>query len=173
MIMKKRAKIIFLLLFIIVSYGGYRLFINWLEEPVYPVVPNNSSKNKVILTSRGCCFYVTDATVLLIDESGSETVLISEDTVYEYDIYECNNIPEIDSPIQVIINFSSHYNIDDDVSLLVGEFSNTSELQKNGLLLRFGDGDLTVRNGNNEKFFRAGVFGDKGDKSPWYQDLKQ
>lgn len=140
---------------------------------MHPVVPEKSEHDKVILTSRGCCFWATDATVSLLDENGSRTELISEETVYEYDIFECDNIPDINAPVRVAIDFTSHYSIEEDVSLTVGEFTSTDELLKNGLLLYFGDGTLIVRNGNKEKLFCAGGFGDGESESPWYQELRQ
>jgi hypothetical protein len=53
--------------------------------------------------------------------------------------------------------------------LIAGEFATTGELLKKGLLLCFGDGDLTVRNGNNEKYFATGGFGAGGNDAPWFQ----
>ena len=173
MVLRKRIIIgvfIGILLFIIVYCIIGFLFINWLDiEPLNPIVPKNSSPGKIILASRGCCFWATDVTVSLLDGNGNNTILISEETVYEYDIFECENIPAINAPIQVIIKFTSHYAIEEEVFLTVGEFSNTKELLEKGLLLCFGDGGLTVRNGNNEKNFYAGTFGSGGDESPWYQ----
>lgn len=159
----KYVKIGCLLFSIIAVCMVCRMLINWLAEPMYPEVPEKSVSNKVVLTSRGCCFWATNATISLQNESENKTILLSEEAVYEYDIFECTNIPKI-------IEFTSHYSIEEEVSLVVLEFSNTDELLQKGLLFYFGDGDLIVRHGNEEKRFRAGCFGGD-DNEPWYQEI--
>ena len=146
-----------------------QLFFKWANEPMNPEVPEKSEKGKVILASRGCCYWAEDVTVYMLDENGNNTTLISAETVYEYDIFECTTIPKNNAPIKVGIDFLSFYPDAKPVSLIVGYFSSTDEMLKNGLLLRFGDGDLMVYNGNNKAFFRDGVF-HKGDSDEWYQD---
>ena len=169
--MKKKWLIIgSFLLFIAFSFISCGALLNWLDEPMNPTVPEKSSQGKVTLTSRGCCFWATNVTVSLLDKNEAKTVLISEETVYEYDIFDCDAIPDIQTPIRVMIDFTSHYSIEEDVSLIVGEFPNTDELLKDGLLLYFSDGGLIVRNGNKETSFWAGVFGNGGEESPWFQE---
>ena len=155
--------------FIAILIVGVHSFLVWANEPMHPEIPENSSQNKIVLTSRGCCFWTTDTTVSLLDERGNRDTLIAAEMVYEYDIFECENIPNITTPIRVVIDFTSHYGIEEDVSLIVGEFANTNELSEKGLLLCFGDGTLLVRSGNHEKAFAAGSFGEEGDEAPWYQ----
>ena len=167
---KKRAIIIGCCIFLVALFiVGFHSFLTWLNEPMHPEVPEKSSPGKIVLASRGCCFRASDTTVSLLDENGNRNILIVAENVYEYDIFECKNIPDITTPIQVSIDFTSDYLIQEDVSLLVGEFANTDELLEKGLLLYFGDGTLSVRNGNDEKKFAAGCFGDEGDEAPWCQ----
>ena len=148
-------------LFIIVIYVSCSLFIAWLDEPLFPDIPERSSRDKVIVTSNGCCFWATDLTVSLLDTEENRTVIISVERLFFRNTYESQYIPDIDIPIKVVIDFTSHYGIIEDVSLMAGEFANTNDLLKEGLLFYFGDGDLIIRNGNSEKFFRAGAF--RGD----------
>jgi len=143
-------------------------FIKWIDEPMYPEIPTESSPGKIILTSRGCCFWAEDVTVSFLDGYGNKAVIISEDTVYEFDIFECDDIPNFGTPIRVIMDFKSYYVVDETVSLSVGEFANTDEILKEGLLLRFGDGDLSVCNGNTKKLFQAAVFGAEDEQSGWF-----
>jgi len=157
-----------MILVIICLIIGCKFFFDWINEPLYPTLPEQSVRDKIILTSQGYCFWAEDMTIVLVDTSGNEYSMISTDIVYEYDIFECTNIPNIETLIQVIMNFRSHYAIEEDVSLLVAEYSNTDELLKNGLLLSFGDGDLMVRSGENDTYFYAGVFGDDGQESSWF-----
>jgi len=169
--MKKKRLIVagYIILSIALVYTGcYRLII-WLNEPMYPDIPEISSQGKVTLTSDGCCFWTSDTTVFLLDSDGNKSVLIEAESVYFHEIFESENIPDYTTPVQIGIDFTSHYAIEENVSLMVGEFTNTSELQKKGLLLYFGDGNLIVRNGNIEKKFAAGVFGDGGNEEPWFQ----
>lgn len=65
----------------VISLVACAAFWDWINEPMNPIVPQESSPGKLILTSRGCCFWATDAVVSFIDASGKETVLISEKTV--------------------------------------------------------------------------------------------
>lgn len=154
---KKMFIIICVFAFFAVSYTACTAFTKWIfrGEPTYPKVPTESTTGKVILASRGCCFWAEDVTVSLLDEYGNKTVIIYEDSVYEYDIFECDNLPYIDTPIQVIMDFKSFYDIEETISFSVGKFLNTDEILKNGLLLRFGDGDLIVRAGNIKKLFSS------------------
>jgi len=166
---KKRVIVGVAILLIAILTVGCHSFFTWVNEPMYPKIPEKSSPNKIVLTSQGCCFWTTDTTVSLLDGSGNTHILIAAETVYEYDIFECKNIPNITTPIRVVVDFTSHYAIEEDVSLIVGEFTGTNELLEKGLLLYFGDGTLLVRNGNDEKNFAAGCFGNEGDEAPWYQ----
>jgi len=152
--------------------AGYAVFAypGWIyaNEPVTPI-PLVSAPGKLRLTSDGCCFTATDATVYILDENDSKTVLIEEERVSYRDTYECADIPKIKGKIRIGIDFISDYSETKDVSLIVGEFSSTDTLSVTGLLLSFGDGDLTVRSGLGKKFFRDGVFGQNGE-SAWYQE---
>lgn len=159
MLRKRVIIIVCVFSFLVVAYIACTSFIKWIDEPMFPVIPTKSSPEKIILSSRGCCFWATDVTVSLLDGYGNKTIIISEDDVYEYDIFECSDIPDIDTPIQVIMNFKSHYAVEETVTLSVGEFSNTKQIMKSGLLLCFGDGDLIVHAGADKKLFQAGVFG--------------
>ena len=167
MIAKKRTTVFIVVMLIALSIATIYHFTN-----IYLIdverVPGKSQKGKVVLTSRGCCFFAKDVTVYLIDENGNKIVLIAEESVYELDIFECENIPKIESPVKIGIDFMSVYSDTKFVSLIVWEFFDTDEMLKKGLLLRFGDGDLRVRHGNSEKFFIDGVFGVNG--SEWYQE---
>lgn len=164
---RKRVIILYVLTIFTVSYTACMAFVKWIDEPMYPAIPTESLSGKIILTSRGCCFWAEDVTVSILDEYGNNTVIISADAVYEYDIFEYDNIPDIHIPVQAIIDFKSFYALEEIVTLSVGEFTNTDELLKDGLLLCFGDGDLSVCYGNKKKFFQAAVFG--GDeKSAWF-----
>lgn len=166
---KKRVRIMICVVSLpIILYSACSSFAKWINEPMYPQVPSTSSPGKIVLASKGCCFLVTDATVSLADEYGNETVVISQDTVCEFDIFESTDIPDISTPVRVTIDFTGHYDIEEDVSILVGEFSSTDEILKNGLLLRFGDGSLEVYTCNEKKVFKSAVFG-SGDAG-WFQE---
>lgn len=154
--------------FFVVFYTACMRFVKWIDEPMYPEIPTESSPGKIILTSRGCCFWAEDVTVSLLDGNGNKTVIISENTVYEFDIFECDDIPDVGTPIQVIMDFKSFYAIDETVSFSVGEFASTDEILKEGLLLRFGDGDLSVCYGKKKKLFQAAVFGTGDEQSGWF-----
>ena len=41
-------------------------------------VPEKSSKGKVILTSRGCCYWAEDVTVYILDENDNKIVIIED-----------------------------------------------------------------------------------------------
>ena len=74
--------------FIAILIVGVHSFLVWANEPMHPEIPENSSQNKIVLTSRGCCFWTTDTTVSLLDERGNRDTLIAAEMVYEYDIFE-------------------------------------------------------------------------------------
>lgn len=169
---KKKIKVLVFVLIILSALAVCYVF--WLGEDEWqlPKVPEKSSKGKIILASEGCCYWAEDVTVYILTEDGNKTVLISEKTVYEYDIFECKNIPKIETPIMIGIDFISYYPDPKPVSLIIGEFLSTAEMLEKGLLLCFGDGDLRVHNGNNEKFFRDGVFHGFGD-GEWYQEVSR
>lgn len=167
--MKKTRTGISIILIILFSLVCFKTLNNWLNEGTVPSIPQRSTKNKVVLASEGCCFWAENVIVYLLDNDGNKTMLIEEDRVNEYDIYECNDVMKIEAPVQIGMDFVGYYPDAEAASLIVGEFPNTSELLKHGLLLCFGDGDLTVRNGNDEKRFRDGSFGGDDD-GPWYQE---
>jgi len=167
--MAKKSVIIIIstILAVILACFGFLAMIVWLDVDTPPKIPQNSEKGKVILTSRGCCFWAEDVTVYVLDEHGNKTVLISEKKVYEYDVFENKRIPKIDTPIKIGIDFIAQYSDTKSVSLILGEFLSTDEMLENGLLLKFDDATLRVRNGENEKFFSDGGFGGVGDG--WYK----
>lgn len=124
-----------------------------------------STPDKLILESGGCCFTAYNVEVFLLDESGNKTVLIFAEEVANHDVYECIKVPDIAAPVQVVIDFTSDWgpkenDYKEDVSLTAGEFDNTGEFLKEGLLLLFHDGQLCVRNGNNEKLFKKDSYKD-------------
>ena len=167
--MSKKWVVIIGICLVISSYMvACKIFVEGLDDPPHLKVPKESEQGKVVLTSLGCCFWATDAVVSLVDASGNKTDLISEKTVYEFDVFESDSIPQINAPIQIVIEFTSHYSIEENVSLTVGEFANTDELWESGLLLCFGDGTLNVRNGNKEIRFAGWSFSGE-EVSTWYE----
>lgn len=167
-IYRKWLAIIGICLFMVLTVIACRAFVSRVNEPLNPVIPRSSSPDKVILTSEGCCFWVSDVKVSIFDEDDNEHVIIAEDLVYEYDIFECSDIPKTESPIRVVIEFVGHTTTEEAASLVVWQFSNTDELLKNGLLLCFGDATLHARSGKISKNFAADYSVD-GEDIPWYQ----
>ncbi|MDR1002214.1 MAG: hypothetical protein LBL82_02950 [Oscillospiraceae bacterium] len=134
-----------------------------------PGYPNKSLPGRAILGSAGCCFRAKNAVVYMLDENGGITPLFTEKLIDNHDTYECNNIPEIDAPIQIIIDFTEQYADTKRVSFKVAEFSSTDEMIREGLLLCFGDGDLAVFVGESKSLFKAGTH--RGDKEgSWYKE---
>lgn len=169
MIARTKKSLAHIVLIVLFSFACLGALIHWINKPPHPVIPEKSAPNKVILTSRGCCFWAENVIVYILDKNGNKVILIEEEKIYEYDIYKCEDIPGIEVPVQIGIDFTAYYPDAKEISLTVGTFSSTKEMLMRGLLLCFGDGDLIVRNGDDEKYFRAGVFrGD--DNGPWYQE---
>ena len=165
---KKQMAILSVSAVVAVLLAGFVLYIWLFDDATPPKIPTKSSAGSVVLTSRGCCFWAEEVTVYILDDSGSKATLISAEAVYEFGVYRCRKIPSIDTPITVGIDFVSHYSDVKHVSLVVGEFQNTDEMLRNGLLLTFGDGDLTVISGEARQLYRDGVFGKDGDE--WYRE---
>ena len=169
---KKRTVIIIcILLFIILLFVGCHGFITWLDDSP-PEIPRNSSSNKIILASEGCCFLATDVTVAFLEECGNKTIVIFKEEVWWLDIFEYRrrDIPEIDAPINVLIDFTSHYGNVERVSLIVGDFSCSNDLLRRGLLLLFLDGELLICDGNNRTLFRHGAFNRDSYGDYWFQE---
>ena len=141
----------------------------WLEDP-YPMrldVPQESSKGRITITNNGCCFEAGNVTVFLLDTEENRHDFFTVDRVYYRATFETDDVPYIETPIQVGVGFTSHYSIVEDVTLIVDDFANTEELLKEGLLIYFDEGFLLIRNGDNEKEFAAGTWHGGSVNSPW------
>ena len=133
-----------------------------------PGFPEESLPNRIIIGSAGCCFRARDIVLYMIDENGNTTSLLSEELIQNHDTYECISIPEINTPVEVFIDFTEEYADVKRISLKVANYSNTDEMLRTGLLLCFEDGTLTVLSGKEKTIYKAGIFfGD--EKGYWYQ----
>ena len=167
----KKLAIITVIVFLLIASIpiGCTILSNLYDNPQPPTLPDQSSPGRVTLTSSGCCYWVSDAVVKMVEPDGSSHTLISKDAVYEYDIFECVAIPEVESPIQIIIEFVGHQAEDDYVSLVAAEYSNSGELAKTGLLLEIGDAELFVYSGDEQRRFKSGAFDENSEDGIWFQ----
>lgn len=135
-----------------------------------PGFPEESIPNRIILGSAGCCFRARNIELYALDENGKAALLLSEELISNHDTYECISIPKIDTPIEVFLDFTEEYADVKRISLMVAKYSSTDEMLRDGLLLCFEDGSLTVFSGNKKTLYKAGVF--SGDKYGfWYQEV--
>jgi len=136
-------------------------------EPLAQKIPTNPYIGKITLTSDGCCFWAADVNVSLIVDDDYEIILINQPAVYQGDIFKSEKIPVFNESIKIKINFTSHYDIEEHVILIVHEYENTDFIMKNGILLTFGDGNLEFTDKFNKKLFCAAIFGDKNTDT-WF-----
>ena len=130
-----------------------------------PALPTKSERNKLTLTSNGCCFWVEEVKVWLRDKEDNRNEIAYNDTVYEYDIYRYD-IPDFPgSPLQLSVSFRAFYGDECDFSFPVIEIENIDELKKTGVLLYFQEYDdmyINVIAGNYHASYKMG-----SEKNRW------
>ena len=142
------------------------------ENKVTFRAPEESVPSKVVLAAESpCCgFSFHDVEIYLLDENQKKTVLIFAEELIamggefpeteltrEKNLYECG-VPIIDSPVHVFIDFKD--SPAEKISFDIGEFANTGEFLKDGLLFSFFyHGDyFNVTNGDYVKGFSRDIF---------------
>jgi len=124
-----------------------------------PVLPTESTANTLTITSNGCCFWVEDVAVSLLDENGQKTELATHEYVYMYDIFK-HKIPAYsDTHLSLFIEFKSFYGDEAVFSMSVMDYVDINDLRQTGVLIYFQEKDdmyLNIIAGGNHKSFKMG-----------------
>jgi hypothetical protein len=143
---------------------GFISCLNIIAPPQYDEYPKKSTKNEFMLFNDGCCLVLKDFSIWLTNESGLEYPLFSHD-LPPYGKRLAANLPQnVSGSVQVIVSFYYDYVTSGHVKFQVLEFENFETLKENGLLLIFGDGDLSVQSGTLQAFYYY-------NKTPWADNL--
>jgi hypothetical protein len=141
--MKKRVMNAIIMAIVTITIIGMCGFVFWSvanDGTTPPDLPIKSVRNRLLITSNGCCFWVEDVRVIL--QCGNYELEISyiqelgENDIFEYEIPDFE-----DAPIELIVRFRSYYGYECGFDITVMEFENISSLKKAGLLLYFQESD--------------------------------
>ena len=104
-------------------------------------LPTKSTKNKLVLASNGCCFWVEDIKVSLRDNAGSEVEISNNDTLYENDIYKYKIPDFLNGSLELVVEFRVFYGEENSFSMSVMNLGNINDLKETGVLLYFQEVD--------------------------------
>ena len=139
---------------------GFLYYLYITEPPLVDEYPKNSIKNQFMLYNYGCCFFLEDFSIWLVDESGEEYPLFSHASPPYGKRFIADFPQDISGNVHAVVSFYYEYGTAGFVSFPIMASESFGALKKNGLLLIFGDGDLEVKSGRRETLFSY-------DKAPW------
>jgi len=143
---------------------AFAAFIHYIDEPMYDEEPTKSKRNEFIFYNGGCCFILNDVSVWLSDEIGNNYPLYDHTSPPLWKKQTANFPQNASGSVQVNISFQYGYVTEGHTEFVAMDFENLKSLKENGLLIKFGDGDLRVRSGRQEAFYSY-------DKTPWADGL--
>ncbi|MDR1615839.1 MAG: hypothetical protein LBR98_02355 [Syntrophomonadaceae bacterium] len=130
------------------------------DPQLYDEYPEKSIENKTVLFNNGCCFYLADFSMWLTNEDGEKRLLLNNDSP-PYGKRLSSELPQnISGHLTVYVSFAYDYISAGRVEFPVMDFDSIKALNQDGLLLIFGDGDLSVKAGFTEHYFAY-------NEAPW------
>ena len=142
------------------AWIGFAAYLNIADPPLADKRSASSAKNKVTLYNDGCCFVLRDFELWISGESGERHPVFQHGQPPYGKRLDADLPQDVAGPVQAVASFYYEYVTYGYVELPVMAFDSLDALQKQGLLLVFGDGDLKVLSGRQEAFFSC-------DKAPW------
>ncbi|MCL1820818.1 MAG: hypothetical protein FWG36_09205 [Oscillospiraceae bacterium] len=157
-----KLKKIFIIVPIVLILIGLYLFLALVvfeDDMRPPKLPIESAANTLSITSNGCCFWVEDVVISLLNTNGQRTELGSHEAVYMHNIFK-HTMPTItDSPLSLLVEFKCFYGDEVDFSMSVMDFTDINEIKQTGVLIYFQEHDdvyLNVVAGKNHKSYKMG-----------------